>query len=96
MPIVARGAFHPFNLKALADKIKVRDKLDAYVGVSSGWNIGWASYRESGVEPDDPSVGHFIIREYLGVRFYPSEHFYLFAEEGCGLGLFNLGVGFKF
>jgi len=96
MPIVVRGAFHPFNLKVLADKIKIRNKLDAYVGVASGWNIGWATYRESGVEPDDPNVGGFFFREYLGARFFPKENFYLFVEEGCGLGLFNLGVGFKF
>lgn len=97
IPIVVRAAFHPFNLNVLSDKIKIRDKLDAYVGVATGGRIGWAKWRDSGDEFDSPTgVGGFIFREYIGVRFFPAENFYISAEEGSGLGLFNIGVGFSF
>lgn len=96
VPILARGSFHPFNIAAWADKISIRSKLDPYVGISTGWGIGWSSYRHSGTSIDEPSVGGFIFRENIGVRFYPKENFYLIAEEGGGFGLFNFGVGFKF
>jgi len=95
VPIVVRAAFHPFNLKALADEIKIRDKLDVYVGLSSGWRVGWATYRHSGIEPIEPSVGGFFIREYIGARFFPSKNFFLMAEEGSGLGYFLIGIGFN-
>lgn len=96
VPIVVRAAFHPFNLNALSEKINVRNKLDVYVGLSTGWRVGWASYRKSGSAPSSPSVGGFFVREYIGIRFFPKDNFYLLAEEGSGLGVFNLGVGFKF
>lgn len=94
IPIAGRAAFHPFNLRVLADKVRVRDKLDVYVGLASGGRIGWASERKSStlVEPD---VGGFFIREYIGIRFFVKPSFYLLAEEGSGLGLLNLGVGFS-
>ena len=95
VPIVGRAAFHPFNLNVLSDKIRVRNKLDVYVGLSSGGRIGWATERKS-TPAGTPDVGGFFIREYIGLRFFPTDHFYLLVEEGSGLGVFNLGIGFKF
>ncbi|HEX3019790.1 MAG TPA: hypothetical protein VHP36_05795 [Chitinispirillaceae bacterium] len=107
VPIVARAAFHPFNLKALSNKIPIRNKLDPYAGLAMGWHIGWATELEEIKELNDtwfgdaidnskPKVGHFTFRELIGVKFYPTEKFFLTAEEGGGLSWINLGVGFKF
>lgn len=95
VPIVVRAAFHPFNLKAIADYISIRDKLDVYIGIASGWRVGWAKYRLSGIEPIEPTVGGFFVREYIGVRYFPSKSFFVVAEEGSGLGWFLIGIGFN-
>ena len=97
VPIAVRGAFHPFNLSVLADKIKVRKKLDAYIGLAIGGRVGWATWDADGTTLAEPTgVGGFFLREYIGIRFFPVEKFYISAEEGSGLGIFNLGVGFAF
>lgn len=107
IPIVGRGAFHPFNLKVLSNKIKIRNKLDPYAGLAMGYHIGWATELEKMDELNDllrlggiidrskPKVGHFIFREFIGVKFYLTDKFYLTLEEGGGLSWLNLGVGFK-
>jgi len=38
IPFAVRAAFHPFNLKVIADKIKIRNKMDVYVGLATGWS----------------------------------------------------------
>jgi hypothetical protein len=83
IPVVVRGAFHPFNLKVLSEKIKVRDKLDVYVGPSVGWEIGlgW--------------LGLPFFREYIGVRYKLNDKFMLFAEDCAGLGYLSAGITFK-
>ncbi len=96
VPIGGRAAFHPFNLSVLADKIKVRDKLDVYVGFAMGGRVGWATWEYNGDELDEPKVGGFFFREYIGIRFFPTNNFYIMCDEGSGLGVFNLGVGFAF
>jgi len=96
IPILARGAFHPFNLSVLADKIKVREKLDAYVGLAAGWRIGFWSYDGPGVKPSTPSYGGLILREYIGVRYFFTDNFGVTAEDCHGLGVLNIGVCFKF
>ena len=97
MPIVVRAAFHPFNLKAWADKISVRHKIDVFIGLASGTRIGWVNFRGDGIKPVvEPDVGGFFVREYFGIRFFPTDMFYISAEEGSGLGLLNIGVGLKF
>ena len=72
LPVVARAAFHPFNLRVLADKIPVRGQVDPYVGLATGWKF-----------IDDPT---FRFREYIGVRYFFTEHFFGLLEEGSGLG----------
>jgi len=97
IPIVARGAFHPFNLKVLSNKIKIRNKLDPYAGLALGYHIGWASdLKDNPYDDATPSVGHFSFREYIGAKYYPTEKFYLTLEEGGGLSWLNFGVGLKF
>jgi hypothetical protein len=95
IPVVARAAFHPFNLEALADIIAVRDQLDVYVGPAVGFSIDIDSYRGA-FETIDSDVGASpIIREFIGARYYFEPDFAVFAEEGSGLGWFNIGVTFR-
>lgn len=95
-PIIARGSFHPFNLKVLADKIPVRDKLDTYIGLSLGWRIGWVTWKGADANNQrEPDVGGFYARENIGARYYFIPNFYGYAEEGGAFGNFNFGVGFK-
>lgn len=97
IPILARGAFHPFNLRVLADKIKIREKLDVYVGLAAGWRIGFWNYKgPDAVKPGTPKYGGLILREYVGVRFFFTPSFGVVAEDCHGLGIFNIGVCFKF
>jgi hypothetical protein len=83
LTFLGRAAFHPFNLAALKDKIKVRDKLDVYVGPTMWLGIGL------GNSPD-----HWI-REYIGARFYFSPKLSVFAEDCAGLGYINVGLSLK-
>ncbi len=96
VPIIARGSFHPLNLTVLADKVTVRNKIDPYIGVAAGWNIGWSTWKLDGQEFGEPTVGGLIFRENIGIRFYPGDTFYVYAEEGSGFGIFNFGVGLGF
>jgi hypothetical protein len=97
IPIVVRAAFHPFNLVALKDKISVRDKLDVYGGLSSGYSIGWTSWDSGPVSGTGLSDhGGFIFREYLGVRYFFKPNMALVAEDCGGLGILNFGICFKF
>jgi hypothetical protein len=84
VPIIARAAFHPFNLKAWADHISVRDKLDVYIGPAMGFLLG----------EDAPDL--FVIREYIGARFHFNPKYALWAEDCAGLGFFNIGLTLKF
>ncbi|MBD3345497.1 MAG: hypothetical protein GF401_10585 [Chitinivibrionales bacterium] len=96
LPIGIRAAFHPFNLEVLADKIPVRDKLDAYAGLAFGQRIGWASWEGAGAKLEEPEVGGFMVREYIGIRYFPTDNFFLTAEEGGLTWTLNIGVGLKF
>lgn len=97
LPIMGRAAFHPFNLAVIAEKIPVRDKLDVYVGLTAGARIGWASYKGSRTGPANyPNVGVFYVREMIGARWYFTDMFGVFLEEGSGMGTFNSGITLKF
>jgi hypothetical protein len=95
LPIVARGTFHPFNLAVLADKIKIREKLDTYIGLNVGWRVGWQSSNSTTYFNDN--ISNFIFRERIGARFYPTSKMYVFAEENGGVyGWLSAGAGLKF
>ena len=86
MSILARAAFHPFNLTVLKDKIKVRDKIDVYGGLTT-----WIGPSFNGYVPN------WGIREYLGARWHFAPKFCLFVEDCSGFGyLFDGGISFKF
>jgi len=98
IPILVRASFHPFNLTALADKIKIRDKLDVYGGLCMGYTIGWDRWEGVGLDVFSGSRGHFTFRENLGARFYPTPKLFVYAEEFGGyhaFGFLNFGVGLK-
>ncbi len=84
VPVIARAAFHPFNLKAWADHIAVRDKLDVYIGPAMGFELG----------ENAPDV--FVLREYIGARFHINSKYALWAEDCAGLGFFNIGMTIAF
>jgi len=92
LPIYARGAFHPLNLKVLADKVSIRNKLDPYAGVATGYTLIWWS----GTSFADYDSPFSLLTEYVGVKFYPADKIYIMAEERGGLSWINFGVGYTF
>jgi hypothetical protein len=81
---VGRVAFHPFNLKALEDKINIRDKLDVYGGLTlfAGPSLNGGDFL-------------FPLREYLGARWHFSPKVSLFLEDCAPFGYFDGGVSFQ-
>jgi len=96
IPFAVRGAFHPFNLPSLVDKIKVRDKFDVYGGLSMGYDIVTSSW--SGPYAGTDATGsHVIASLFIGGRYYMNPNFGFYAEEtGGSFGWLNGGVVFKF
>ncbi len=82
---LARAAFHPFNLTVWHDKVKVRDKLDIYGGLTT-----WIGPSLNGYDPD------WGIREYIGMRWHFAPKFCLFVEDCGGFGYVDGGITFKF
>jgi|WetSurMetagenome_2_1015567.scaffolds.fasta_scaffold00150_27 hypothetical protein len=83
--VAARAAFHPFNLAVLADKIKVRDKFDVFVGIAPHFGIGF----------DGPPHYEWGAWPYAGGRWQFSPKVSLYAEECAGLGDVCAGFNFK-
>jgi hypothetical protein len=97
IPILVRAAFHPFNLVVLKDKINVRDKLDVFAGPCMGYEFGWTSWKNVSVPEESlPVYGGFILREYIGVRYFFKPNLAVTAEDCAGLGFINIGLCFKF
>lgn len=82
---LGRAAFHPFNLTVWADKIKVRDKLDVWVGPTF-----WIAPSLNGYVPD------WGIREYLGARWHFTPKLGVFLEDCGGFGFIDGGLTFQF
>jgi hypothetical protein len=83
VPLIGRAAFHPFNLASIHDRIAIRDKLDVFAGLAMGFEFG-----EDAPHP-------FIIREYLGAKYYFDSRFGVFIEDCGGLGFLTLGLVMK-
>jgi hypothetical protein len=81
---LGRAAFHPFNLAVLQDKIKVRDKLDTYAGLTFFFGAGMGNYPDWGV------------REYIGARWHFSPKISCFLEDCAGFGYLDGGISFNF
>jgi hypothetical protein len=96
LPIMIRGAFHPFNLAAIADKIAARNMVDVYIGLATGWQIGWATWNNDGEPIGTREPGGFVIREYIGARYFFSDKVALFLEHCPGLTNIAAGVSYKF
>ena len=95
VPVMARGAFHPFNLAALADKIVIRDVIDVYAGLAAGWLFVWVKRDNVTLQKESDEPG-FRIREYIGMRYHFNPKWSFFIED-CGY-LTNIagGVSYKF
>jgi opacity protein-like surface antigen len=102
VPVLIRGAFHPFNLSVLADKIVVRNMIDVYIGVTTGWRFGWYSDRGDNrpytytPSSNDMYTGYFFPREYVGARYFFKDNIALFVEHCPGLSDISGGISFKF
>lgn len=81
--IVARAAFHPFNLKVLEEKISVRNKFDVFVGLAPYFGAGIGNGPDWGFWP------------YAGGRWQFAPKFSLFAEICPPFGFLNVGINFK-
>lgn len=81
-----RGAFHPFNLTVLSNKIPVRDKLDTYVGL--------VAYLHAGLDnTPDPYVPVWGL---IGARWYFTPTISVFLEHCPAFGNLDCGICFKF
>jgi hypothetical protein len=85
LTFLGRAAFHPFNLQVLADKIKIRDKLDVYAGPTF-----WIGPSLNGYVPD------WWVREYIGARWHFNQKICVFLEDCGGFGYLDGGISFKF
>jgi hypothetical protein len=83
LTFLVRAAFHPFNLAVLQDKIKVRDKLDVYVGPTFYFGPSFDGY-----------VPDVWFREFIGARWHFSPKVSLFLEDCGGFGYFDGGISF--
>lgn len=90
LPIIARAAFHPFNLSAIADKIVIRNMIDVYAGLSTGWVFKWGKG-----DFVDVTDHHFAIREYLGMRYHFSDKLSIFVEDCPGIAFIGAGVSYR-
>jgi hypothetical protein len=83
--------------------------MDIFIGLSSGTSISWVNYRgDFPVKPQEPDIGGFFLREFIGIRFFltdlvyigarvfPSDMILFLADKGSGIGLLKLGAGLKF
>jgi hypothetical protein len=94
VPLVVRGSFHPFNLKVLADKIPVRDKLDTYASIYSGWKFGWVTWDTPHHYLEDRDIDGFYFNANVGARYYFTPTLSGFAEIG-GFSVFGFGLSLK-
>ncbi len=83
LTFVGRAAFHPFNLKVLHDKIKVRDIFDVYAGPTFYFGPGLGNFPEWG------------IREFIGARWFFAPKMALVLEDCPGFGYLDVGMSFK-
>jgi hypothetical protein len=96
-PVVARAAFHPFNLDALAEKVAIRNLVDIYVGLTAGWAFGFQSQAKgSNYYDSEESIQHLILREYVGMRYHFNDKWSLFIEDCAYLGFLSFGITKKF
>jgi hypothetical protein len=96
IPFLVRGAFHPFNLKVLQDKITVRDKLDVYCGLASGFRFSfWTHPSGSTLGQPNADYAAFVLGEYIGVKYWFNPKFAVFAEDCGGFGFFDVGLCMK-
>jgi hypothetical protein len=99
VPITARGAFHPFNLPVLIDKIPVRDKVDVYAGLAMGFRIYTAKYESGGggTKISTDTVDRFRYSAIIGGRYFFTKQFAAYLEEtGGSHGIINFGASMKF
>ncbi len=87
-----QGNFHFYQL--IDDKVSKNlhaDKLDIYGGLNLGGGPGFSFSKFY----DTEIYGGWYIGPQVGVKYYPSKHFGLFAEVGYGKALTMIGIVLK-
>lgn len=95
IPVAVRGLLHIQNLTVLKQYLPIRDKLDIYVGLAIGYDIGFYTWPDP-ITGQTETVGasDFVLRENVGIRYYFTPKIAAFIEDaGFEEGL---GVTFKF
>ncbi len=96
-PLMVRGAFHPFNLDALAGKLLIRNMVDVYAGLVTGFAPGFRT-EDEGYESQmaaEKNISKFILREHLGVRYFITEKWSMSVEHSGTLVAIAMGVTYK-
>lgn len=81
--IAARGAFH----------YQFIPKLDTYAGLGIGYDILSTSGSFGEYSADSSS---FFIAAYVGARYYFTNNFAVMSELGYDIGVFKIGIAYKF
>lgn len=83
--VAARGTFH----------YQFIDKLDTYAGVGLGYDI--VSGKSKGEDASyKASSSSFFAGGFIGARYYFTDNFAVMSELGYDVGIFKIGVSYKF
>ena len=94
IPLMARVAFHPFNLSVLADKIIIRDMVDVYLGITTGVLFIAINKGDEILAGNSEKTG-FRVREYLGMRYAFTERWGFFVEDCGDVSTIAAGVSYR-
>lgn len=90
--IGVRGAYHWNGIKS--------DKFDLYGGLMVSMNLVSYSYTETGGSNPYYTPGTYSnalgSTLFIGGRYYFSKNIAVYSEAGWGVGMFNIGITFKF
>lgn len=83
--IGVRGSFH----------YQFIDKLDTYAGVGIGYDIV-SSSANGELAGYSATSNSLFVGGYIGARYYFTENFAVMSELGYDVGIFKIGVSYKF
>ncbi|MCX7874579.1 MAG: hypothetical protein N2321_00270 [Melioribacteraceae bacterium] len=88
--IGARGEYH---------FMEPTNKLDAYAGLTLGYNVASSSFSGksvAGIKPPSASAGGVLYGFHAGARYAVGNNWGVFGELGYGIGYITAGAFFKF
>lgn len=91
IPLIVKGNFHFLELT----KLKIRNKLDVYGGLSFGGGPGFVyGFDWRGISTRYKSFGVIHVGPQAGVRYWVTKQIGVFAELGWGATFLNAGISF--